>query len=57
MTGRIVLDFEGDLRSIDEYERAGGYAQLKRAVGLPPEEIIATVDRSGLRGRGGAGFP
>jgi NADH-quinone oxidoreductase subunit F len=57
VTDRIVLDFEGDLRSIDEYERAGGYAQLKRAVGLPPEEIIATVDRSGLRGRGGAGFP
>ncbi|MDX6522394.1 MAG: NADH-quinone oxidoreductase subunit [Gaiellales bacterium] len=54
---RILLDFEGDRRPIHAYEQAGGYAQLKTAFAKPPEEIVAAVDASGLRGRGGAGFP
>ena len=54
---RILLDFEGDRRAIHAYEQAGGYAQLKAAFAKPPEEIVAAVDASGLRGRGGAGFP
>jgi NADH-quinone oxidoreductase subunit F len=54
---RILLDFEGDQRPIHAYEQAGGYAQLKAAFAKPPEEIVAAVDASGLRGRGGAGFP
>ena len=54
---KILLDFEGDRRSIHAYEQSGGYAQLKAAFAQPPEQIVAAVDASGLRGRGGAGFP
>jgi NADH-quinone oxidoreductase subunit F len=54
---RVLLDFEGDRRSIAEYEAAGGYASLRKAVAMAPEEIVAAVDASGVRGRGGAGFP
>ena len=54
---RVLLDFAGDRRSIAEYEAAGGYASLRKAVAMAPEEIVAAVDTSGVRGRGGAGFP
>jgi NADH-quinone oxidoreductase subunit F len=54
---RVLLDFEGDRRSMAEYEAAGGYASLRKAVAMAPEEIVAAVDTSGVRGRGGAGFP
>jgi len=54
---RVLLDFEGDRRSMAEYEAAGGYASLRKAVAMAPEEIVAAVDASGVRGRGGAGFP
>jgi NADH-quinone oxidoreductase subunit F len=54
---RILLDFEGDRRDIAEYERHGGYRQLRKALAGEPGEIVAAVDASGLRGRGGAGFP
>lgn len=39
------------------YEAAGGYASLRKALGLAPEAVCAEVEKSGLRGRGGAGFP
>ena len=45
------------LTSIDVYEKQGGYAALKKAFAKQPEEIIEMVKASGLRGRGGAGFP
>jgi NADH-quinone oxidoreductase subunit F len=54
---RITLDFEGDRRDIAAYERAGGYKQLRRALGMDPQDVLKQVDTSGLRGRGGAGFP
>jgi len=39
------------------YQDTGGYASLKKAVGMAPEAIIQEVKDSALRGRGGAGFP
>jgi NADH-quinone oxidoreductase subunit F len=45
-----VADLEG-------YFAAGGYRALKKALGLKPADIIEEVKKSGLRGRGGAGFP
>ncbi len=39
------------------YERAGGYRGARKAFGMAPAEVVDTVKRSGLRGRGGAGFP
>ncbi|MGZ4430861.1 MAG: NADH-quinone oxidoreductase subunit NuoF, partial [Gaiellales bacterium] len=54
---RILLDFDGDRRDIGAYERAGGYRQLTKALAGAPEDVVAAVDSSGLRGRGGAGFP
>lgn len=42
--------------SIAEYVARGGYLALKKAVQMQPEEIIEEVVKSGLRGRGGAGF-
>jgi NADH:ubiquinone oxidoreductase subunit F (NADH-binding)/(2Fe-2S) ferredoxin/Pyruvate/2-oxoacid:ferredoxin oxidoreductase delta subunit len=46
-----------DPENIDEYIIRGGYRGLKRALQLAPMEVINEVKSSGLRGRGGAGFP
>jgi formate dehydrogenase iron-sulfur subunit len=46
-----------DPRSPDDYEATGGLSGLHRALELTPTEVIAAVTESGLRGRGGAGFP
>src|ERR1700716_2986831 len=43
--------------SISEYERAGGYQGLRKALAMEPAEVSELVKRSNLRGRGGAGFP
>src|SRR2546428_4293674 len=43
-------------RDLDTYRSAGGYRGLERAGRLSAEELLATVERSSLRGRGGAGF-
>ena len=42
---------------LDGYKKLGGYAVLKKAFSMKPEQIIDEVKASGLRGRGGAGFP
>jgi NADH-quinone oxidoreductase subunit F len=42
---------------LDVYERHGGYAALRKVLGMKPEEITDEVKKSGLRGRGGACFP
>src|SRR5665213_436602 len=43
---------------IDAYQRAGGYAALRKALGgMTPDAVIKEVTASNLRGRGGAGFP
>jgi formate dehydrogenase iron-sulfur subunit len=46
-----------DPRSVEDYRAYGGYRGLERALTLTPDEILADVTTSGLRGRGGAGFP
>jgi NADH:ubiquinone oxidoreductase subunit F (NADH-binding)/Pyruvate/2-oxoacid:ferredoxin oxidoreductase delta subunit len=47
-----------DPASIDEYIAHGGYQALAKVLtGLKPEEVCGVVERSGLRGRGGGGFP
>lgn len=46
-----------DPLSLDDYAAHGGLAGLKKAIAMPPVEIVAEVTESGLRGRGGAGFP
>lgn len=47
----------GGARSLDDYCRTGGYQALDRALTEPREAVLATLEDSGLRGRGGAGFP
>jgi NADH-quinone oxidoreductase subunit F len=46
-----------DPEQVEHYIVNGGYSVLVKALQLTPEEIIDEVKRSGLRGRGGAGFP
>ncbi len=50
------IDVAGQ-KNIETYEKNGGYRTAAKTIGVtPPEEIIAQVKQSGLRGRGGAGF-
>ena len=46
-----------DPLSIEDYKAHGGLVGLERAVAMAPADIVKTVTESGLRGRGGAGFP
>ena len=45
-----------DARTLAGYEKAGGYAVLRKALAMRPEDITNEVKASNLRGRGGAGF-
>ncbi len=56
---RVVLRNCGQINpeQIDDYLERGGYESLKKAIfTMKPEEVIDLIKRSGLRGRGGAGF-
>lgn len=46
-----------DPLSVDDYRAHGGFAGLERALAMSPAAIVEEVTQSGLRGRGGAGFP
>ena len=44
-------------KTLEGYKERGGYQTLKKAFSKKPEDIVSEVKESGLRGRGGAGFP
>jgi NADH-quinone oxidoreductase subunit F len=52
---RFVREPNG--HTLDFYLRHGGYGALRKALAMPPDAVIEAVKASGLRGRGGAGFP
>ncbi len=57
---RLILDQNGliDPTSLEDYVAAGGYGALAKVLeSLTPDDVIADVKTSGLRGRGGGGFP
>ncbi len=57
---KVVLSDCGEIdpEDIEAYMEVGGYGAARQALaGMAPEEVIEAVKRSGLRGRGGAGFP
>src|ERR1044071_7823744 len=48
---------DAEARAIKGWTKRGGYEMLKKALGMAPAAVIEEVKNSGLRGRGGAGFP
>ncbi|XUK91033.1 NADH-quinone oxidoreductase subunit NuoF [Bordetella pertussis] len=56
---QIMADVDGENWRLQEYVKRGGYEALRKILttGMTPEDVIAEVKASGLRGRGGAGFP
>lgn len=56
---KILLDFDPEKEpwTLRNYRERGGYEALRKALGMEPMAIREEVKRSGLRGRGGAGFP
>ena len=46
-----------EARTLDGWKKRGGYQALEKALAMAPADIVNVVKESGLRGRGGAGFP
>ena len=59
MGRKLLLDKENieGIRNFDVYRKHGGYAAVEKAFKMAPADIVEEVKKSGLRGRGGAGFP
>ncbi|TAN54268.1 MAG: NADH oxidoreductase (quinone) subunit F [Betaproteobacteria bacterium] len=55
----LMAGLDGANWRLADYEKRGGYAALRKLLAdrVPPEQVIAEVKKSALRGRGGAGFP
>lgn len=56
---KLLFEHAGkpEYRTLNGYQATGGFDALKKAVKMTPQEVIDQVKASGLRGRGGAGFP
>ncbi|MCA9793415.1 MAG: NADH-quinone oxidoreductase subunit F, partial [Candidatus Eremiobacteraeota bacterium] len=56
---RVLFEFRDvpDMHTLKAYKKQGGYKGLKMALQKSPEDLIEYIKASGLRGRGGAGFP
>ena len=56
---KLLIDKVGieGIRYFDVYRKNGGYASVEKAFKMTPADIVEEVKKSGLRGRGGAGFP
>ncbi len=55
----ILAGLDGQNWRLADYEKRGGYDALKKilSTGIKPEDVVAELKKSALRGRGGAGFP
>ncbi|MFM6944277.1 MAG: NADH-quinone oxidoreductase subunit F, partial [Bacteroidota bacterium] len=59
MSVKVLLEnahIEG-IRFYETYRKNGGYRSVEKALKMSPDDIVEEVKKSGLRGRGGAGFP
>lgn len=60
MSRKVLLEHikEEGIQSYEVYRKKGGYASVEKALkSMSPEDVVEEVKKSGLRGRGGAGFP